>query len=669
MSCLLAVLSLHALTARPPPPAHRFCATEAMAELIAMRVHADARLNTAVVACHPGSILCLDPTNGLEHVLHMRTVRMGEANRVLTFDDVAETVRRYESVLACIVVDVPQIQNGCACPSWEHLRAIVKLAAEKNIPIHVSGARLWEAQTYFGVDYVDLAAGYDSIMVGFKASLGAMGGAMLVGSSLFIAQARAWRQRLGGTLSTHLPFAVSAQGAFNTQLGMFGPRAAKLKSIIALMTRYFVVTGWPMRFDPPDPHGCTVHVYLRGKFNFIERARNSVLSTNRILLFKELQRAPRWKVAEDVDVASIPPADVLQDASEVILMPSTQAAMPAMFTMGAAGMGSVGMGMPPYMAAEHGAMAEHGAGMMAPANITLQPVALQGAVPARAAPVPVQEQVASASLPGGAGADANATERSSRSSEAVAQTQGGVWAAGAGSGAQAGHGAVPGAPSTCSAAAPVVRPSASEFYFEWSIGPANVSLHENWFIYGWQRFWAAYTQLIRENQPFPQIGAGALPAAAAGRVAGTSPWPHLNGAADGGHPMPGCITAAAASAGHLDGMPRPTDAAVGVGAAHESHSGSPNEASEESEAAPGRKRAAARGKAAAKPAARRRASPAKPAAGAKVTTGRKRRARGPPAQSVDGDAAQDESAQQAASDADGKPVRRSGRKRATRARE
>lgn len=347
-------------------------------------------------------------------------------------------------------------------------------------------------------------------------------------------------------------------------------------------------------------------------------------------------------------------------------MPSTQATVPAVFSMGAAAMGSVGMGMPPYMATEHSAMAEHGAGMMAPANIALQPVALQGAVPARVAPVPVQEQVVSAARPG-PGADAPTTERSSRSPEAAAQAQGGAWAAGAGSGAQAAHAAAPGAPSTCSAAAPVVKPSASEFYFEWSIGPANVSLHENWFIYGWQRFWAAYTQLIRENQPFPQVGAGALPAAAAGRVAGASPWPHLSGAADGGHPMPGCITAAPGTAGQLEGIPRPTDAA-GAQAASESHSASPDEASEAPEAGPGRKRAAARGRAA-KPAARRRASPAKPAAGAQATTGRKRRARAPPAQSADEDAAHGEPVQQAASDAEDKQVRRSGRKRAARARE
>src|SRR5437773_5210355 len=83
----------------------------------------------------------------------------------------------------------------------------------------MDGARLWEAREYFAPkSLADLCAPFDSVYVSFYKGIGALAGAMLLGPQDFIAEARVWRRRQGGTLVQLHPFVASAAMRFDSQL-------------------------------------------------------------------------------------------------------------------------------------------------------------------------------------------------------------------------------------------------------------------------------------------------------------------------------------------------------------------------------------------------------------------------------------------------------------------
>lgn len=87
--------------------------------------------------------------------------------------------------------------GGVVTPLAE-LRAIREAALEHGLPVHMDGARLWNAAVASGTPLADFAACADTVMVSFSKGLGAPVGAVLAGSAS--AMARGWevRKRLGG---------------------------------------------------------------------------------------------------------------------------------------------------------------------------------------------------------------------------------------------------------------------------------------------------------------------------------------------------------------------------------------------------------------------------------------------------------------------------------------
>jgi threonine aldolase len=80
----------------------------------------------------------------------------------------------------------------------DELRAIREVAAEHEVPVHMDGARLWNASVASGVPLHAIAAQADTVMVAFSKGLGAPVGAALAGPAALMADAVAVRRRLGG---------------------------------------------------------------------------------------------------------------------------------------------------------------------------------------------------------------------------------------------------------------------------------------------------------------------------------------------------------------------------------------------------------------------------------------------------------------------------------------
>ena len=78
------------------------------------------------------------------------------------------------------------------------LQAIRAVADEAGLPLHLDGARLWNASVATGTSLAAFAACAETVMVSFSKGLGAPVGAVLVGSATVMAKAWETRKRFGG---------------------------------------------------------------------------------------------------------------------------------------------------------------------------------------------------------------------------------------------------------------------------------------------------------------------------------------------------------------------------------------------------------------------------------------------------------------------------------------
>ena len=90
--------------------------------------------------------------------------------------------------------------SGGAVWPLEALAAAAGAARELGLAVHVDGARLLNACTATGVAAADFAAVADSIWLDFTKGLGAPLGAVLAGSTAFIATARRYKHAFGGAM-------------------------------------------------------------------------------------------------------------------------------------------------------------------------------------------------------------------------------------------------------------------------------------------------------------------------------------------------------------------------------------------------------------------------------------------------------------------------------------
>src|ERR1700733_3419064 len=71
-------------------------------------------------------------------------------------------------------------------------------ARERKLPVHLDGARIFNAATALGVDVKQLTSGCDTVMFCLSKGLGAPVGSMLTGSAEMMDRARIFRKALGG---------------------------------------------------------------------------------------------------------------------------------------------------------------------------------------------------------------------------------------------------------------------------------------------------------------------------------------------------------------------------------------------------------------------------------------------------------------------------------------
>lgn len=99
---------------------------------------------------------------------------------------------------ALICIENTHNRSGGTIFPFDEIKRISELAKEKNLKLHIDGARLWNASVATGIPikkYCDLA---HSVSMCFSKGLGAPVGSMILGTHQFIDQARYYRKAFGG---------------------------------------------------------------------------------------------------------------------------------------------------------------------------------------------------------------------------------------------------------------------------------------------------------------------------------------------------------------------------------------------------------------------------------------------------------------------------------------
>jgi threonine aldolase len=119
----------------------------------------------------------------------------------LTWADIEPVIYKRGSFRASTgLIEIENTANltGGRCTSLAVMEEIWANAKERKLPVHLDGARIFNASTALGVDVKTLTRGFDTVMFCLSKGLCAPVGSMLVGSGELMDQARIYRKALGG---------------------------------------------------------------------------------------------------------------------------------------------------------------------------------------------------------------------------------------------------------------------------------------------------------------------------------------------------------------------------------------------------------------------------------------------------------------------------------------
>lgn len=119
----------------------------------------------------------------------------------LTWEDIEPTIRKDAEDVHLPETGLIVLQNstgkGAVMPFAE-MQKIWEGAKKYNLPIHIDGARIFNAATYLEVNVKEIAKLADSVMFCLSKGLAAPVGSLLVGTEEFIKKARKKRKLMGG---------------------------------------------------------------------------------------------------------------------------------------------------------------------------------------------------------------------------------------------------------------------------------------------------------------------------------------------------------------------------------------------------------------------------------------------------------------------------------------
>ena len=179
-----------------------FVPTGSMGNQIAIKLHA--RPGTEVVIEERGHIFNYEMAamSAISGTL-ARPVKSADASGILHWDDIRAAIHANDAPYYVAPTGLVALENshnlagGSVLPR-ARTEELCEAAHAHGIPVHLDGARIFNAAAALDEPVAALAAPCDSVMFCLSKGLGAPVGSMLLGRREFIEEARRWRKLLGG---------------------------------------------------------------------------------------------------------------------------------------------------------------------------------------------------------------------------------------------------------------------------------------------------------------------------------------------------------------------------------------------------------------------------------------------------------------------------------------
>jgi threonine aldolase len=175
-----------------------FVPTGTMGNQIAIRLHTQ----------HGQEVICEARSHVLDWEMAMMAAFSGCQARtvaaergILTWDHIKPAIGAkiyYRAQTGLISLENTHNMAGGTVTPLPVLEEIWQQAAKVGLPVHLDGARVFNAASALGVSVAELTCGFDTVMFCLSKGLGAPVGSLLVGSAKAIEQARIHRKALGG---------------------------------------------------------------------------------------------------------------------------------------------------------------------------------------------------------------------------------------------------------------------------------------------------------------------------------------------------------------------------------------------------------------------------------------------------------------------------------------
>lgn len=255
-------------------PAAAFMPSGTMAQQCVLRAWSE-RTGSPRIAVHGLSHLVLHELNALPELHRLDTAYLTFEPRQPTPDDLAALT----GSLGAVTVELPLRDGGYKLPTWDELTTFANACRDREVPLHIDGARIWESAPYLGHTLDEIAGLADTMYVSFYKGLGGLAGAAVAGPTDVIDEARSWQQRHGGTLFTLLPYAVAARHGLHTYL----PRMTEYHETAVDLAKRLTAAG--LRIDPDPPHTNAFRVYVEAPADDVnERLLSDLEATHEMVL-------------------------------------------------------------------------------------------------------------------------------------------------------------------------------------------------------------------------------------------------------------------------------------------------------------------------------------------------------------------------------------------------
>ncbi|MFZ6657017.1 threonine aldolase family protein [Undibacterium sp. TJN19] len=252
-----------------------FCVTGTMAQVTALRLACEER-GSQLVGLHPTSHILLHEKNNFQLLGHFTALQIGNPHRPWSVKDLQAVPEK----LAAAQYELPMREIGGQLPPWEELEAIKTYCQQQDIHLHMDGARLWEAATGYGRNLADVAKGFDTAYVSFYKGIGGLGGAMLLGSAEFIAKAKVWMHRQGGSVFRRSPYVVATAMQFDERLASMPACFTRTQELYRLLASYP-----QFKTNPAAPQSNMLHLHLPTDKDSAIAIRNRIAKNHGIWLF------------------------------------------------------------------------------------------------------------------------------------------------------------------------------------------------------------------------------------------------------------------------------------------------------------------------------------------------------------------------------------------------